>query len=263
MKNTTVLATEAACQGESVSSAWESQPTPIRPALGYLTVPLPDTHDLPALLLCDPLTGLVAYPSFEAYMIAVLPGLATDGLHLAIGDVDDLRGYVTAAKADEPNLFGHLAGNDCMRRVGEATRRWAVDILDSWPFAVCATFGGDEVIVAAAGWSYDVFIDTLTELISRIRSAAPRPCSFASATTKPMAGIVSTAADAYRDLVSRVDKCLFYHKASARNAGSTLAGALVDVGTLELFGHPGMRRHQPARQRSFNRLSAEGDNHAS
>jgi GGDEF domain-containing protein len=163
-----------------------------------------------------------------------LPELATDGLHLAIGDVDDLRGYINAANADDPTLFGHLAGNDCMRRVGEVTRRWAADYLDFWPFAVCATFGGDEVIIAAAGRPYDAFIEALTNLISRIRSTAPRPCSFAAATTMPMPCTVGTASDKYRRLVSGVDKCLFFHKATARDAGSMLAGALVDVGTLEL-----------------------------
>lgn len=234
MKKVIALATKAAWQGQSMSSSWGSQPAPLRPAHGYLTVPLPDSHDPLAYLLCDPLTGLVAYPSFEAHMIALLPGLATDGLHLAIGDVDDLRGYITTANADDPNLFGHLAGNDCMRRVGHATRRWAADYLDFWPFAVCATFGGDEVIIAAAGRPYEAFIDALTELVSRIRSTAPRPCSFTSATTVPSPYIAGTAEDAYRRLVSRVDKCLFCHKASARDAGSTLAGALIDAGTLEL-----------------------------
>jgi GGDEF domain-containing protein len=148
--------------------------------------------------------------------------------------VDDLRGYVNVSNANDPTLFGHLAGNDCMRRVGDATRRWVADYLDFWPFALCATFGGDEVIVAAAGQPYDAFIDALSELVSRIRSTAPRPCSFASATTMPRARIVGTAEGAYRRLVSRIDKRLFCHKASARDASSTVAGALVDVGALEL-----------------------------
>jgi hypothetical protein len=123
-----------------------------------------------------------------------------------------------------------------MRRVGNATRRWAVDYLEFWPFAVCATFGGDEVIVAAAGRPYDAFIDALAELATQIRSTSPRPCSFASATTIPMVNhpFIGSAEDAYRRLVSRVDKCLFSHKAATRDAGSTITGALVDVGTLEL-----------------------------
>ena len=52
---------------------------------------MPYQQDTSALLLCDPLTGLVAYPSFEELLIAGLPALAIKGLHLAIGDVDDLE----------------------------------------------------------------------------------------------------------------------------------------------------------------------------
>jgi hypothetical protein len=158
--------------------------------------------------------------------------------------VDDLRGYVTAAKAADLTLFGHLAGNDCMRRAGEATRRWEAEVLDCWPFAVCATFGGDEVIVAAAGRPYAAFIEVLTDLVVRIRAAAPRPCSFASATTGPMTCGFGNAASAYCRLVSHVDECLFRHKAVGRQVSSMLDGALVDVGTVDLFGHPDFRRHQ-------------------
>jgi GGDEF domain-containing protein len=205
-----------------------------------------EVDDLSVVLLCDPLTGLVAYPSFEAHMIGLLPKLAINGLHLAIGDVDDLRSYVTAANADDPNLFGHLAGNDCMRRVGGATRKWVADTLEGWPFAVCGTFGGDEVIVAAAGRTYDLFLEGLMELALRIRSAAPRTCSFASATTIPVERIVGTAEKAYRRLVSGVDERLFRHKARARTASTLLNGALVNCGNLHLFDPPQRRRRRVA-----------------
>jgi GGDEF domain-containing protein len=233
MKKTIVRRTKRS--QKEASRAWASLPAPIRPARGYLTIQQPDAHSLSAFLLCDPLTGLVAYPSFEAYMIAALPDLAPGGLQLAIGDVDDLRGYVSAVRADDSALFGHLAGNDCMRRVGDATRAWAADVLEAWPFAVCATFGGDEVIVAAAGRPYDAFLEALTDLSLRIRSAAPRTCSFASANTSPTVCTVAEARQAYRRLVSRVDEALFLQKATVRMAGASLGGSLVDVGgALEL-----------------------------
>jgi GGDEF domain-containing protein len=238
MKKTFVPGTDPCVLEESVSSAWGPLLAPVRPGRGYLTVPLPSAHDQNAFLLCDPLTGLVAYPSFEAHMIAVLPELARGGLHLAIGDVDDLRGYITTCSTDDPTQFGHLAGNDCMRRVGKATRQWTTEVLDSWPFALCATFGGDEIIIAAAGRPYDAFVDALADLSSRIRSAAPRPCSFASTTNMPMECTDVTATDTYRHLVSRVDQYLLFHKAAARNAGATLDGALVDLRALEVLGHP-------------------------
>jgi len=74
-------------------------------------------------LLCDPLTGLVSYPSFEEHLTRELPRLARRELHLAIGDVDDLKEFVTARRDCDPMMFGHLAGNDCMRKVGAATPR--------------------------------------------------------------------------------------------------------------------------------------------
>lgn len=69
MKKARVLAKKAAWQRQSVSSSWETQPVPLRPALRYLTLPVPAADDSGVHLLCDPLTGLVAYPSFESQMI--------------------------------------------------------------------------------------------------------------------------------------------------------------------------------------------------
>ncbi len=239
MKRSILLAAEAAWRVKAVCSSWLRQSVPIRPGQGYLTVAIPDQQDTSALLLCDPLTGLVAYPSFEAMIIAGMPALATTGLHLAIGDVDDLRGYVNVARDGDPTLFGHLAGNECMRRVGLATRRWAAETLECWPLAICATFGGDEVIVAAAGRPYEDFRAALSVLTCRIRASAPRPCSFASATSIPMEGLIARAGDTYRDFLSRVDRRLFYHKAESRNSGESLNGALIDIGAMALLGHPG------------------------
>ena len=229
-----------ACEGGLRVIGWQQPVHRCRPGQGYLTVAMPDQQDTSGLFLCDPLTGLVAYPSFEELIIAGLPALAIKGLHLAIGDVDDLRGYVNNARGGDPTLFGHLAGNDCMRRVragdssmGGGYARWlAVQLL-------CAsTFGGDEVIVAAAGRPYEDFLDVLSVLASRIRSSAPRPCSFASATSIPMQRLVARAEDAYRDLLSRVDKRLFCYKAESRNSGEPLNGALIDIGAVPLLGHP-------------------------
>ena len=242
MKKSMLHAAEAAWRVKAVCASWLQQPAPIRPAYGYLTVAMPDQQDTSVLILCDPLTGLVAYPSFEELIIAGLPALAINGLHLAIGDVDDLRGYVNGARGGDPTLFGHLAGNDCMRRVGLATRQWAADNLDGWPFAICATFGGDEVIVAAAGRPCEHFLDALSVLAARIRTSAPRPCSFASATSRPMDRLIASAEDTYRDLLSRVDRRLFCHKADVRNSGESLNGSLMDIGAVPLVGHPDWTR---------------------
>ena len=75
-----------ACEGGLRVVASTTRPHSTR-AREYLTVAMPDQQDTSSLFLCDPLTGLVAYPSFEELIIAGLPALAIKGLHLAIGDV--------------------------------------------------------------------------------------------------------------------------------------------------------------------------------
>jgi len=199
------------------------------------------------LLLRDPLTGLVAYPSFERHLLEELPALAPLGVHLAIGDVDDLRRYVTERRAADPEMFGHLAGNDCMRRVGAATLSWERRALAGWPFAVCATFGGDEVIVAAAGLPFASFVAAVRQLASDIRRSSPRSCSFAVATTHPAPTRLVDVPSSYRALVARVDAALFDRKDALRAAGTDPRGEVVVLGPVVLPGHAAVagRREEP------------------
>lgn len=164
-------------------------------------------------LLCDPLTGLVAYPSFEAHLVRAIPSLLDIGFHLAIGDVDGLKEYVSSRNMEDGSMFGHLAGNECMRRVGVATRAWGEELRQRYPFFVCGTFGGDEVIVAASGMTYPDFRDSIVRLACDIRVSAPRPCSFASGTfaSLPQPDCFAPM-DVYRMIVSRVDATLFRWK---------------------------------------------------
>ena len=189
-------------------------------------------------LLCDPLTGLIAYPSFERYLRQRLAGLASHGLHLAIGDVDDLKIHVTARRTSDLDAFGHLAGNACMREVGAITRRWAGGTLSHWPFAICATFGGDEVIVAAAGQPYGAFRGCISELADQLRTHAPRPCSFATTTLCSSPGLDLDGFPAYRALVVKVDEALFDHKARLRSRGIAPNGEVTDAGAVELPCEP-------------------------
>lgn len=202
--------------------------TPTR--YGVLASPTPGGR----LLLRDPLTGLVAYPSFEQHLLAELPALAPVGVHLAIGDVDDLRRYVTERRATDPHMFGHLAGNDCMRRVGAATTAWEARALTGWPFAVCATFGGDEVIVAASGLPFASFATSIRELADDIGRVAPRSCSFAVATTAPSMAHLREARSAYQILVARVDAALFDRKDALRSSGIDPSGDVIVLDPVAL-----------------------------
>ena len=134
-------------------------------------------------------------------------------------------------------MFGHLAGNDCMRKAGQATLAWAERELAGWPFGVCATFGGDEVIVAAAGAPYAGFREAVTRLRDALATAMPCTCSFAVAS----AGVttpVEDAARAYRSLVTHVDRALFDRKDELRGRGEDPTGELVDAGVIELPTDP-------------------------
>ncbi|MDH6108196.1 GGDEF domain-containing protein [Kitasatospora sp. MAP12-15] len=197
------------------------------------------------ILYCDPLTSLVAYPSFEKYLTEMLPLFAGDGLHVAIGDVDGLREYVSERRAGDPTSFGHLAGNACMQTVGKVTAGWAAAELADAEFHVCGTFGGDEVIVAASGLSHERFADKIHELCRLIKATAPRPCSFALGTLEDHTVTQSGAFTAYRHIVSMVDARLFHVKEEARNNGGHLDGAVTDLGLVNLLDQQGAGR--PAR----------------
>jgi GGDEF domain-containing protein len=196
--------------------------------------------DVPAgiddgILYCDPLTSLVAYPSFEQYLIKMIPGLAGKGLHIAIGDVDGLKEYVSQRRSADPASFGHLAGNACMLAVGRLTNSWAAAELSDIAFGVCGTFGGDEVIVAAAGLSHEAFAGKIRELCQAIKASAPRPCSFALATFDYGSVTPDGAPDAYRQFLSMIDEQLFRDKEQARFLNGHLDGAVSDLGTVSLL----------------------------
>ncbi|HLI75925.1 MAG TPA: hypothetical protein VKV02_03190 [Acidobacteriaceae bacterium] len=185
-------------------------------------------------MLRDPLTMLIAYPSFEEQLTRLLPRLGQTGMHLAIGDVDGLREYVTERRAADPACFGHLAGNDCMRQVGRLTAEWAEkELTAGWTLGMCGTFGGDEVIVAAAGHSHMRFARVINDLCDRLRAHAPRPSSFALGTMPPRALSPAEASDVYRQLVSRIDASLFEAKEKWRTEDGRLEGRVWDLGFVD------------------------------
>ena len=201
-----------------------------RPSLGVLAIAI-EAGDGP-YLWCDPLTGLVAYPSFAEHLTDCLPILAPLGVHLAIGDVDDLKQYVSERRAEDRAYFGHLAGNECMQMIGQITRQWAERTTASWPFSLCGTFGGDEVIVAAAGVDYAVFVDSVRCLVDDIGAKAPRTCSFAAGTLIPTVISQACRTTAYREFVARVDLALFERKAEIRAANVSPRGDFEDIGPV-------------------------------
>jgi GGDEF domain-containing protein len=182
------------------------------------------------VLLCDPLTLLVAYPSFQDYMVKHFSSLLAQGIHLAIGDVDDLKRYVIESRSSNPMLFGHIAGNECMQKVGKITNQWASTVFTLDHFSLCGAFGGDEVIIAASGITYKYFHQAVLDLAARLREGAPRPLSFATATTTATSTPIVDPYSLFRKLVINVDMALFNQKNKRLEHDGR--GVVIDLGDI-------------------------------
>ncbi|WP_018546165.1 hypothetical protein [Streptomyces sp. LaPpAH-108] len=205
-------------------SATPSVHTPLTPS-----VPLFDASQLPLRTWCegsreDAVTGLVAFPDFHSHIPRCLAAALDSGrlVALAIGDVDGLKDHVERTNSTNPASYGHLAGNEVMATVGATTRAW----FHEQPFdsGCAATFGGDEVILAAVVEDADQFHQALGTLRDRLGAALPVTVSFA------LAFVVASDLPHERDrgwnhrftnvLLATVDRTLFTHKAARRAVGS-------------------------------------------
>lgn len=171
----------------------------------------------------DPITGLVAFPSFMSTFPLLFRGLLNTygSLGMAIGDVDNLKSYVESRNHSDPHIFGHLAGNAFMANVG----RISLSVFERMPFPwkCVATFGGDEVILACAGTSRSVFASCVNDLSHTLSNNLPRTVSFAH-------GWFSVSADARQptltdddssflcmSILAQVDRALFASKKRRRD----------------------------------------------
>ncbi|MCZ1008437.1 YdeI/OmpD-associated family protein [Streptomyces lydicus] len=213
------------------------------PARAQLTssVPLFDPSQMPLRTWCegsreDAVTGLVAFPDFHSHIPRCLVTALSEGrlVALSIGDVDGLKNHVERTNSTNPASYGHLAGNEVMATVGATTRAW----FREQPFdsGCAATFGGDEVIIAAVVDDVGRFHRALGGLRDRLGSALPVTVSFAL--------MFVTADDlpaerergwrhAFTDtLLATVDRALFMHKA-ARRAGGGEGGIIAVTRPLQ------------------------------
>ncbi|MFI0818577.1 GGDEF domain-containing protein [Streptomyces sp. NPDC021098] len=206
-------------------------PCPKAPAHDPLasSVPLFDPVQLPLRDWCagsreDAVTGLVAFPDFHSHIPRALAAALTSGalVGLAIGDVDGLKDHVEQANATDPGCYGHLAGNKVMARLGAVTREWFRT--QPWEAGCVATFGGDEVIIAAALDNASAFHRAVAALRDRLADELPVRVSFAltfaSAEHLPTECGSGGWKHVFTDqLLAAVDRCLFTHKATRRASG--------------------------------------------
>ncbi|MEU1516252.1 GGDEF domain-containing protein [Streptomyces sp. NPDC005811] len=193
------------------------------------SVPLFDPAQMPLRTWCagsreDPLTGLITFPDFHSHIPRALAAALAEGelVGLAIGDVDGLKEHVEQANATDPTCYGHLAGNQVMARLGAATRSWFHT--QPWQYGCAATFGGDEVIIAATLDNASAFHRAVAELRDRLADELPVRVSFALTVAstehlpanREQSGWKHVFTDA---LLAATDKCLFATKSARRARG--------------------------------------------
>ncbi|MEU4378489.1 GGDEF domain-containing protein [Micromonospora echinofusca] len=179
----------------------------------------------------DPITGLVAFPDFNAALPTMIGECfgAGQSLGLAIGDVDGLKEYVERSRDVDPRAFGHMAGCALMNELGSVAAQW----FDDMPYdAGCvATFGGDEVIVAVRldRQERSLFPERLGVLRDRMIERLPRTVSFGYGVF-PHDTVLGERDDARETadlMLGSVDQMLFREKAAVRAAGRTVQGFLI------------------------------------
>jgi len=196
-----------------------------RPAFDYDEEQWPVKGAWPGSLVRDPITNLIAFPSFHENFREVFCHLLHQygAVGVAIGDVDNMKTYVEQRKQDDPMLFGHLAGNALMSNLGVAALGW----FGEWktPWGCVSTFGGDEIILVGAGTSRANFAQHVQSLSVRLSGALPCNVSFASGwfmDGQNSAGVDQIASsDQCSMALVLVDRALFDVKRRAKRLGSS------------------------------------------
>ncbi|KOU43567.1 hypothetical protein [Streptomyces sp. WM6378] len=205
------------------------------------SVPLFDPSQMPLRTWCagsreDAVTGLVAFPDFHSHIPRCLDAALDEGrlVALAIGDVDGLKDHVERTNSTNPASYGHLAGNEVMATVGATTRAW----FREQPFdsGCAATFGGDEVILAAAVDDAAQFHQAVGVLRDRLGAVLPVTVSvalmFVTAADRPAERPQGWKHRFTDSLLGEVDRTLFLHKA-ARRAGRGQGGIIAVTRPLQ------------------------------
>ncbi|MFE9308175.1 hypothetical protein ACFYM5_10800 [Streptomyces sp. NPDC006706] len=208
-------------------------------------MPLFDASQLPLHTWCegsreDAVTGLVAFPDFHSHIPRCLAAALDEGrlVALAIGDVDGLKDHVERTNSTSPTSYGHLAGNEVMATVGATTRAWFREqLFDS---GCAATFGGDEVILAAVVDDAAQFHQALGVLRDRLGSVLPVTVSFAlmfvTTGDLPAKRERSWKHNFTNTLLAAVDRTLFTHKAARRAGGGQ--GGIIAVTRPPVLSEP-------------------------
>jgi diguanylate cyclase (GGDEF)-like protein len=162
------------------------------------------------LAATDGLTGLANRRRFDEAVELALRRAVLDGNHvsLLLLDVDNFKSYNDAN--------GHLAGDECLRRLGAAIKKLAR------PSDLCARYGGEELAILLSPARQPVAVTVAERLRGEIEGFGwPHPgnaghgvvtVSIGIATYKPGSAITSP-----NELIAEADAMLYEAKRRGRN----------------------------------------------
>jgi len=158
----------------------------------------------------DSLTGIPNRQFFEDFLEKELrrASRSQSPVALAMIDIDHFKLL--------NDTYGHLAGDDCLRRVGSILKKYAQRASDT-----CARFGGDEFALVLGNTTTDDAHHIAGQILSDIRGLC---IVNKSAPTKPVItasiGLATLCPSAQADkmkLMKAADKLLYIAKESGRN----------------------------------------------
>jgi diguanylate cyclase (GGDEF)-like protein len=174
-------------------------------------------RDLQAMALVDALTGLPNRRHFDAAFEAEQKRASREQseLSLIMIDLDHFKGY--------NDLFGHPAGDDCLRRVAAAIRGMLMR-----PGDLVARYGGEELVVLLPGTDLagaTVVASVIADAVRALRLDHPAtPAEIVTISCGVAVFDPITDADQPLSLVQRADQALYQAKLTGRNRVVSYAG---------------------------------------
>lgn len=158
----------------------------------------------------DGLTGIPNRRHFDEFLNSEWRRCLRLGMPitLAIVDIDHFKIL--------NDTYGHLAGDDCLKRVGEILKK-----LTKRPSDICARYGGEEFAIVLGNTGLENSLDLMNQLFEDIRDLGiPNVNSPVSRIMTVSAGVATVIPDcekSERELIAAADRQLYCAKNDGRD----------------------------------------------